>query len=81
MQQLFVGWGFRSNKNNEIQKSTSCHPELVSGSYRHQKCSTNCTQKTNVGLSAQPTLSNTSFPDTENFNFEKDNFKQNPCLP
>ncbi len=25
-----VGWGFYPNKNNEIQKSTSCHPELAS---------------------------------------------------
>ena len=32
-----------------------CHPELGSGSYRRQKFSTICTQKSNVGLKAQPT--------------------------
>ena len=24
-----VGWGFHPNKNKEIQKSSSCHPELA----------------------------------------------------
>ena len=32
-----------------------CHPELGSGSYRRQKISTIRTQKSNVGLKAQPT--------------------------
>ena len=41
-----VSWGFNPNKNNEFQKSNSCHP---------QKCSSICTQKSNVGLKAQPT--------------------------
>ena len=52
--QLNVGWGFHPNKkNNEFQELTNCHPELVSGSSHQQKCSTICTQKTNVGLKAQ----------------------------
>ena len=29
--------------------------QSISGSYRHQECSTTCTQKSNVGLKAQPT--------------------------
>ena len=36
--------------------SSPCHPELVSGSSHRQKYSAICTQKTNVGLKAQPTL-------------------------
>ena len=30
-------------------KNSPCHPELVSGSGHHQKCSAICTQKSNVG--------------------------------
>ena len=40
-------------------KDSPCHPELVSGSYRHQKCSAICTQKSNVGVET-PTYFNFS---------------------
>ena len=36
-------------------KDSPCHPELVLGSSRLQECLTICTQKSNVGLKAQPT--------------------------
>ena len=61
---LNVGWGFYPNINNEFQKSNSCHPELVSGSYHRQKFSTICAQKSNVGQVC-PTCNNISLNSKE----------------